>query len=123
MLLNDRHALPWILTEKLWYDSPLTGEMYEIERHFRTNLVSMPMALAAVPVIGQMLVIRYFGSGVWLGAREGALHDWLRTPDKDGNFIVPAHIAHKIFREALYDAGYPYDLCETYYSAVVAFNS
>jgi hypothetical protein len=123
MLLNDRHPLPWIMTEKMVYECQLTGETHEVERHFRTDLASIPIAMAAIPVIGPMLVIRYFGRGVWMGARECALHDWLRTPDKYGNLPVPARVAHRIFRAALYEAGYPPDLCENYYSAVVAFNS
>jgi len=123
MLLNDREKYPFILLDELWYDCPLTGEVYKIERHFRTDLVSMPIVLAAVPIIGQTLVIRYFGKGVWLGARESILHDRLRRADENGNFIVPAHVAHKIFREALYEAGYDPVMCEDYYRALMLFNS
>lgn len=124
MLVSDRHRLPWILTEKLIYESPLTGEEYEIPRHFRTNLVSMPKMLAALPGIGGFTVLKFMGEGVWLGAREAVLHDWLRTPDKRwGMLPVPAIVAHRVFREALYAAGYDADLVELYYRAVVTFNS
>lgn len=123
MLLNDRISSPFIMTEKLVYECPLTGETYEVPKHFRTDLASIPMLLSALPVIGPTFVIRFFGHGVWKGAREGALHDWLRTPDTDGVLPVPAQIAHRIFREALYSADYPSDLCEAYYTAVKLFNS
>lgn len=123
MLVSDKHKLPWILTEKLIYDSPLTGEEYEIPRHFRTNLVSMPKIVAALPGIGGYFVYKYLKQGIWLGAREAVLHDWLRTRDRWGNLPVPAKIAHKIFREALYQADYEPEMIETYYQAVVLFNT
>lgn len=124
MLLNDRHRLPWILTEKLVYESPLTGEEYTIPRNFRTNLVSMPKMLAALPGIGGFVVLKFFGQGVWLGAKEAVLHDWLRTPDRtSGELPVSPIVAHRIFRESLYDAGYDSEMIELYYSAVVTFNS
>lgn len=123
MLLSDRHPLPWITTEKLVYESPLTGDEYEVLQHFRTDLASIPKALILLPGIGQAAFMRFFGAGVWMGAREAVLHDYLRRPDKAGRLPVPAKVAHLIFREALYEAGYPPDLCEAYYAAVVAFNS
>lgn len=122
MLLNDRHHLPWITTEKLIYESPLTGEEYEVPQHFRTDLVSVPTALAALPVIGTAVLLEFFGTGVWKGAREGALHDYLRTPNSFGKFPVPPIVAHRVFREALYAANYDHRLCELYYRAVVTFN-
>lgn len=123
-LFNPRAKHPFMLLDELVYECPLTGETYTVNKYFRTDLASIPIRLAAIPIIGPALVIRYFGNGVFLGAHEGALHDRLRRPDKDGNTIVPAHLAHKIFRTALYDR-YPDmpDLCENYYAAVVAFNS
>lgn len=123
MLLNDRHKLPWILTEKLVYESPLTGEEYTIPRHFRTDLVSMPKMLAALPGIGGFAVLKFFGTGVWMGSREAVLHDWLRRADKHGNLPVPPIVAHRVFREALYAADYDPEMIELYYSAVVVFNS
>lgn len=123
MLLNDRHAKPWMLLERLEYDDPITGERYTVEKNFRTDGSSVPIALAAVPVIGPMLVIRFFGGGVFKGFREGVLHDRLRRPDEHGNLLVSAKVAHLIFRGALYEAGYEPDICENYYAALVAFNS
>jgi len=118
MLLNDRAAKPWAMLEKLEFYSEITGETYIVPKHFLTDLASVPKAIVLLPIIGLALFLRFFGSGVWLGAREGALHDWLRQqPD------IPAKVAHLIFREALYDAGYPEDLCENYYEAVRRFNS
>lgn len=118
MLLSDRHDLPWILLEKLVYESPLTGEVYEVQVNFRTDLASIPRAIVLLPVVGTALFLRFFGKGMWLGARESALHDWLRgQPD------IPAKVAHLIFREALIDAGYPADMVAAYHAAVVAFNS
>lgn len=122
MLVSDRHKLPWILTERLVYESPLTGEEYEIPRHFRTNLVSMPKMLAAVPGIGGYTVLKFMGEGVWMGAREAVLHDWLVTKDRGGHFPVPPAVAHRVFREALYNASYEPDMIELYYMAVVNFN-
>lgn len=102
MLLSDRHPLPWITTETLMYHYPVTGEVFEVPRHFRTNLVSMPKALIALPVVGVAAFMEFFGSGIWLGARESVLHDWLRT-ERNGSYPVPARTAHEIFRHALED--------------------
>lgn len=124
MLVSDRHRLPWILTEQLIYESPLTGEEYIIPRHFRTNLVSMPKMVAALPGIGSFVVLKFLGQGVWMGAREAVLHDWLRTPDKRWrNLPVPPIVAHRVFREALYTSNYSPEMIELYYQAVVTFNS
>lgn len=118
--LDDRSIFPWITLSELVYECPLTGETFVVPRHFRTDGASIPAAIAAVPVVGQALFLRYFGQGVFHGFKQGVLHDFLRRGD---NPPVPAHVAHKIFRAALYDAGYPPDLCENYFAAVVAFNS
>jgi hypothetical protein len=118
--LDDRSAFPWITLAPLEYECELTGETYTVPKHFRTDGASVPMALAALPVVGAALAMRYFGSGVWHGFKQGVLHDFLRRGD---NPPVPAQVAHRIFRAALYEAGYPPDLCESYYSALVAFNS
>ena len=123
-LLNDREQFPWITLAPLEYESELTGETYVVPAYFRTDGASLPAALVAVPIVGQALFLRYFGQGVFQGFKQGVLHDFLRRPDKvTGKPPVPAHLAHKIFRAALYEAGYPEDLCETYFSAVVQFNS
>lgn len=116
MLLNDRAVFPWITLEPLVYMSSLTGETYTVPRHFRTDGASIPKALMVV----SPLAMRYFGEGVWQGFKQGVLHDFLR---RGPNPPVPADVAHAVFREALYEAGYPDDLCESYYAAVVAFNS
>lgn len=124
MLLNDRAEHPWILLEPLVYYSDLTGETYAAPTHFRTDGSSVPMALAAVPVVGQFLVIRFFGQGVWQGFKEGVLHDFLRRKNKaTGEPPVPSELAHLLFREALTNSGYSDDLVDSYYDAVVAFNS
>lgn len=123
MLLNDRHPLPWILTEKLIYESPLTGEEYVIPRHFRTDLVSIPKALAALPGVGTYMMLQFFGTGVWMGARESVVHDWLRRPNKEtGVPPVAPVLAHRIFREALYFGNYTPEMIELYYRAVTAFD-
>ena len=119
-LLDDRGPFPWITLEPLVYESELTGETYTVPRHFRTDGASVPTALFAVPIVGQSLALRFFGNGVWQGFKQGVLHDYLRRGTVKP---VPAHLAHKIFREALYEAGYPSDLCENYYAALMAFNS
>lgn len=122
MLLNDREQFPWITLSPLVYESPLTGETYEVPKHFRTDGASIPKALIAIPIIGQALALRYFGEGVWQGFKAGVLHDYLRRKRKDGTRPVPANVAHKVFREALYEMGYPADLVENYYKAVTLFN-
>jgi len=115
MLLNDRHSYPWITLAPLVYESEITGERYEVPAHFRTDGSSIPqwIILMAPP-----LAMRLMGRGVWQGFREGVLHDYLRRDN-----LVPAVVAHRVFREALYAAGYPPDLCEAYYAAVRIFNS
>jgi hypothetical protein len=118
MLLDDRAQFPWLTVAPLVYECPLTGETYEVPKNFRTDFASIPIALASVPVVGQLLVMRYFGGGVFMGAKQGVLHDWLRR-----ELVVPAKTAHLIFREALYDGRYPEDMVENYYSAVKLFNS
>lgn len=120
LFLDDRSEFPWLTLAPLVYESELTGEVYEVPRHFRTDGASVPMALSAVPIVGPALANRFFGRGVWHGFKQGVLHDYLRRGDHPP---VPAAVAHRVFREALYEAGYPPDLCETYYAAVVAFNS
>lgn len=122
MFLDDRSEFPWITIEPLEYESMLTGEIYEVPKNFRTDGASLPMILAALPGFN-LLAQRYFGKGVWLGFKPGVLHDYLRRKREDGTTPVPAAIAHRVFREALYEAGYPHDLVETYYHAVKVFNS
>lgn len=118
--LDDRSEFPFITISPLVYECELTGETYTVPKHFRTDGASVPEALAAVPVVGQSLFLRYFGRGVFHGFKQGVVHDYLR---RGPNPPVPAAVAHKIFRAALYEAGYPPDLCENYYMAVKAFNS
>lgn len=120
MLLNDRHPLPWITTEKLVYEYPPTGQEFEVPKNFRTNLVSMPKAIMAVPIVGQALFFEFFGEGVWLGARESVLHDWLCTPDENGVFPVDRPTANAIFRYALQEANYPPGVVEKYYAGLQA---
>jgi len=132
-LLNDREQFPWLTTKPLAWRHPDTGEVYTVPIYFRTDGASIPIALAALPIIGQALVMRYFGQGVFKGFKQGVLHDYLRRHraiyDAAGNIVghgeppVPALVAHGIFRIALEEAGYPDDLVENYYSAVKAFNS
>lgn len=132
-LLNDRNVFPWLTTKQLaWYD-PVLNRVFTVPKYFRTDGASIPIALAALPVVGPALVMRYFGSGVFQGFREGVLHDYLRRKapvlDDSGNIAghhpapIPAADAHRIFRDALIDGGYPEDLVENYYAAVKAFNS
>lgn len=118
--LDDRSEFPWITIAHLVYECDLTGETYTVPKHFRTDGASVPEAIAAIPIVGQSLFMRYFGHGVFHGFKQGVLHDYLR---RGPNPPVPAHLAHKIFRHALYEDGYPADLCETYYKAVITFNS
>jgi len=117
MLIDDRAKYPWFVLEPQQYECELTGDTYLIERGFRTDGSSVPIAIAAVPLVGAALLARFFGGGVFKGFREGVLHDWLRRGD-----VVPAHVAHKIFREALYAGGYPADLVENYYAALMLLN-
>lgn len=115
--LNTRSVFPWITLAELEYESPLTGETYIVPKHFRTDGASVPSFLI---LMNPPLAMRFMGTGVWHGFREGVLHDFLR---RGPNPPVPAAVAHRVFREALYDAGYPEDLCEAYYAAVKLFNS
>jgi hypothetical protein len=120
-LLNDRAKFPWITLEPLVYEAK-DGTIYTVPKHFRTDGATVS-PLISVPIIGQALALRFFGEGVWQGFREGVLHDYLRRKRPDGTRPVPAAVAHRIFKEALEEAGYPYDLVESYYDAVVKVNS
>jgi hypothetical protein len=121
-LLNDREEFPWITLAELSYQDPVSGTTYTVPKHFRTDGASIPKAIVCVPLVGQALFQRFFGVGVWQGFREGVLHDYLRR-DRGGVKPVKAEVAHRIFRQALEEAGYPYDMIESYYNAVVQFNS
>lgn len=121
-LLKDDSTFPWITLEELQYEDPISGEVYTVPKHFRTDGASLPKSLVLIPIIGPLLFHRFFGEGVWQGFREGVLHDYLRRPVK-GKRPVEAKEAHLIFRRALEEAGYPYDLVNAYYGAVVKFNS
>lgn len=116
-LLNDRGEFPWITLQPLEYECELTGESYTVPKHFRTDGASIPRYLM---LFAPALAARFMGQGVWMGFRSGVLHDFLRRGPKPP---VPAHLAHKIFREALYGDGYDPDLVEAYYAAVKLFNS
>lgn len=109
MLLNDRHEFPWISLRPLEYEDPITGSIFIVPKHFRTDGSSVPKYVMLLPPLAMSI----FGSGLWMGFREGVLHDYLLRFD-----IVAPSIAHRIFRTALYEAGYPAELCEIYYSAV-----
>lgn len=110
-LLDDRAEKPWLTISPRRYEDPETGEIHTIPKGFLTDGASLPVALVAVPLLGPLLFLRYFGKGVFQGFAEGVLHDYLLT-------VLPAHEANRIFRTALYEAGYPEDLCETYFGAV-----
>jgi hypothetical protein len=119
-LLNDREKLPWITLEPLVYEAK-DGTTYTVPKHFRTDGASIPKALLLLPVIGVALFQRYFGVGVWQGFKDGVLHDYLRRK-RNGTTVVDAATAHRIFKEALEESGYPEDLVSNYYDAVRKFN-
>lgn len=130
--LDDRSEFPFITTRPRSWQDPETGEIHTIPAHFRTDGASIPIALAALPVVGPALVLRYFGKGVFLGFGEGVLHDYLRRKPArwEGDRVVgygeppvAAAVAHEKFRRALVEGGYPDDLVANYYEAVRAFNS
>jgi hypothetical protein len=114
-LLDDRAEKPWLTISPRRYEDPETGEIHTIPKGFLTDGASLPAALVAVPLLGPLLFLRYFGKGVFQGFAEGVLHDYLLT-------VLPAHEANRIFRTALIEAGYPEDLIETYYAAVVDYS-
>jgi hypothetical protein len=113
MLLNDRHEFPWISLRPLEYEDPITGRLFVVPINFRTDGSSVPKALMMLPPLAMSI----FGGGVWLGFREGVLHDYLLRFG-----IVPPAVAHRIFRTALYEAGYDPAMCEIYYAAVCMAN-
>jgi len=115
--LDDRSVFPWITISPLEYESELTGEVYTVPKHFRTDGASVPRALM---LFAPPLAARFFGQGVWHGFKQGVLHDYLR---RGPNPPVSAKVAHLVFREALQSAGYPDDICNNYFAAVVKFNS
>lgn len=130
--LDERGEFPFITIEPRRWQDPETGEIHTIPKHFMTDGASVPVALAALPVIGQALVLRYFGKGVFLGFGEGVLHDHLRRKPAiwNGDQIigygeppVTAAVAHEKFRRALVEGGYQDDMIQNYVAAVLAFNS
>lgn len=122
MLIDDRAEFPWFVLEPQQYECELTGDTYIIPRGFRTDGASVPIAIAAVPLVGAALAIRYFGGGVFKGFRQGVLHDFLCRKNASGNTPVTKKVAHLVFREALYSAGYPEEMIENYYAALRMFN-
>ena len=121
-LLNDRAEFPWLTLDVLVYTDK-KGNIHTVPKYFRTDGSSHPIAIAAIPVIGPMLVMRHFGSGVFMGFEEGVLHDWARRKRQDGTRPMSAADAHLLFKEALEEKGYPEDLVQNYFAAVVKFNS
>jgi hypothetical protein len=119
--LSDQAKFPWITLEPLLYESEIADCTFEVPKNFRTDGASVPKALVALPVVGPALFLRYFGQGVWMGFKQGVLHDFLRRK-VGGTPPVPAKMAHLVFREALVEGGYPEDLVENYYEAVRRFN-
>lgn len=117
MLLNDTSKFPWILLDDLVYESALTGDAYTAPKHLRTDGSSVPRALI---LMAPPLAMRFMGQGLWMGFKQGVLHDYLR---RGPNPPVSAKVAHLIFREALTEAGYPDDMVSAYYAAVKLFNS
>lgn len=120
-MLSDRAQYPWILTAPLVYESEVLGDTVWVPENFLTDGSSVPRALI---LMAPPLAMRFMGSGVWQGFKQGVLHDWLRRPEKaTGKPPVPAKVAHLVFRESLTEAGYPDDLVSAYYAAVRTFNS
>jgi hypothetical protein len=63
MLLDPRSVFPWLTLNEVDYEDEVTGEVYTVPRHFRTDLSSVPIAISVIPVIGPLLVMRFFGKG------------------------------------------------------------
>lgn len=122
-LVDEHSDFPWAVVGPARWQDPETGEIHEVEDGFRTDGSSVLKALIAIPVVGQLLALRMFGSGMWLGFAAGVLHDRLRRADENGLTIVPPHVAHEKFRRAMIEDGHPSDVVENYYAAVVRFNS
>lgn len=121
-----------MVTRQMSWADPKTGEVHTIPVNFRTDGVSEPIAIALIPIIGQLLTVSHFGYGVFMGFKQGVLHDYLRRRPAiwDGDKIVgygdppvPALVAHEKFKRALIEAGYPDELVDAYYAAVRAANT
>ena len=122
-LVDEHDRYPWAVAEDMRWQDPETGEIHTVKRGFRTDGSSHPKAIMAVPLFGQLLSMRHFGNGMWKGFAAGVLHDSLRSPDEDGNSPIPAQNAHYKFKLALAEDGWPEDVIENFYAAVVRFNS
>ena len=110
-LISDRSPFPWMTTQVLSWQRPSTGQVFSTPKYFRTDGASIPFAVACIPVVGPMLLARYFGAGLWLGFREGVLHDAItRGPEP----MVTMDEGIAIFREALTESGYAQDMIDTY---------
>jgi hypothetical protein len=121
-LLNESSEFPWILLEDYSWQDPDTDEVFTAPKHFRTDGASVPIAIAAIPVIGQALVMKMFATGMFKAFKPGVIHDWARR-EKDGTRPMPAADAHLLLKRIMEEQGYPEDIVEAYYKAVVTFNS
>jgi hypothetical protein len=122
-LVDERAEFPWAVIGPMRWMDPETREVHTIPDGFRTDGSSFPKQMMAIPIIGQFLAMRHFGNGIWVGFAAGTLHDCLRRGDENGVPPVPAHVAHWKFKLALQEDGFPYDVVENYYAAVVKYNS
>lgn len=121
-LLNESNVFPWMLLERFRWQDPATGEIYEAPKYFRTDGASIPIEISAVPVIGQALIMRLFATGMFKAFKPGVIHDWARRK-VNGVRPMPAAQAHLLLKNIMTEQGYPQDIIDDYYAAVVKFNS
>lgn len=118
-LISDRSPFPWMTTQSLKWQHPDTGQIFESPKYFRTDGASIPFAVACIPVLGPLLVSQYFGAGLWLGFREGVLHDFIT---KGPVPMVGKHEAVEIFRIALTESGYTAQMIDAYCQGLTLYN-
>lgn len=121
-LLNEDNVFPWLLLEPFTWLDPETGEEYTAPKYFRTDGASVPPAIALVPIVGPALLTRLMATGMFKAFKAGVIHDWARRAI-NGVRPMPAADAHKLLRKIMIEQGYPMDIVEDYYNAVVIANS
>ena len=121
-LLNESNVFPWILLDDFSWQDPETGEVHTAPKHFRTDGASNRIEIGLIPLIGMPMLMRMFATGMFKAFKPGVIHDAARRK-VNGVRPMPAAEAHLLLKRIMEEQGYPQDLVDSYYAAVVAFNS
>jgi len=121
-LLNEDNVFPWILLDDFIWEDPVTGEQHKAKKHFRTDGASNRIELGLIPIIGMPMLMRMFATGMFKAFKPGVIHDAMRRK-VNGVRPMSAAEAHLLLKRIMEEQGYPQDVVDAYYAAVVTFNS